>query len=149
MLQLVKYDRRFLEKSWEWLNDPEIKTLTLTPDFTKEDQVNFYKTLSDRKNYWIRGLLEDDLPIGVMGLKNINTSERLAEYWGYIGEKEYWGKGIGKFLINQAFSKAKELKLTKLYLKVSHENIRAKNLYLKMGFQILSSDKVEKYMIAL
>ena len=149
MLSLVKYDLLFLEKSWEWLHDPEIKKLTLTPDYTKEDQLNFYNSLFTRKDYWIKGINENCIPIGLMGLKHINQSEKSAQYWGFIGEKEYWGKGTGKFIINKAVEKANELKLRKLYLKVAKKNIRAKKLYLGMGFKIVFPGDIEQYEISL
>ena len=42
-IKFVEYNEIFLEKSWEWLNNKEIKYLTCTPDFTKEQQKNgFY-----------------------------------------------------------------------------------------------------------
>lgn len=149
MTFLVNYDLAFLEKSWEWLNDPEIKELTLTPDFSKEDQLNFYNSLPQKKDYWIKGITENNTPIGAMGLKNIDTGESSAEYWGYIGEKEYWGKGIGKFILKEAIIKARELNLKKIYLKVNRKNIIAKNLYLKMGFKKQSSGEIEYYEIVL
>src|SRR6476620_3581377 len=114
MPQLTAYNQQFLEKSWIWLRDPEIKALTLTPDFTREEQLAFYHSLPERKNYWIRGILEDGVPVGAMGLKHISSTT--AEYWGYIGEKAYWGKGIGSFMIAAAVEKAKQLGLTAIYL---------------------------------
>ena len=38
----VEYTEEFLDLSWEWLNDPEIKLLTMTPDFSREDQRAFF-----------------------------------------------------------------------------------------------------------
>jgi len=149
MTSLEKYDVTFLEKSWEWLNDPEIKQLTLTPDFSKEDQLNFYNSLPQKKDYWIKGIAEDGIPIGAMGLKNINKEHSSAEYWGYIGEKEYWGKGIGKFVLKEAIRKTRELNLKKIYLKVSRKNLRARILYEKMGFKLKSSGEIEQYEIIL
>lgn len=40
-ISLKLYNEDFLEKSWEWLNDEELKYLTMTPDFTRKDQ-NFF-----------------------------------------------------------------------------------------------------------
>ena len=149
MLSLVEYDLLFLEKSWEWLHDAEIKHLTLTPDYTKEDQLDFYNSLSSKKDYWIKGIKENNIPIGLMGIKHINLSEKSAEYWGFIGEKKYWGKGIGKFMLDQAFTKANELELRILYLKVDQQNLRAKQLYLKKGFKIVIAGDIEQYEISL
>ena len=144
---LVDYNLVFLEKSWQWLNDPDLKALTLTPDFTKQDQLNFYNSIAQRKDYWIKGIEEDAKPIGAMGLKHINTKE--AEYWGYIGEKEYWGRGIGSFMLQEAVSKAKEMGLQKIYLQVIGHNSRAKKLYEKTGFQKTEQAAIEKYELIL
>ena len=91
-IKFVEYNEIFLEKSWEWLNNKEIKYLTCTPDFTKEQQKKWFLSLKDKKDYFIKGVLYNDTPIGVVGLKNITNTN--GEYWGYIGEKEYWNKGI-------------------------------------------------------
>jgi RimJ/RimL family protein N-acetyltransferase len=143
MPKLVEYNELFLEKSWEWLNDPEIKVLTMTPDFTKEQQVDFYKSLNGRADYWIKGIEEEAVPIGAMGLKHIN--ETMAEYWGYIGEKKFWGRGIGSFLLEEAIKKAKHLGLRQLYLRVDKNNTRAKQLYIKNGFRFTSPGNIEQY----
>ncbi|RYF82170.1 MAG: GNAT family N-acetyltransferase [Chitinophagaceae bacterium] len=140
---LVEYDLVFLQKSWEWLNDPELKALTLTPDFSKQDQQRFYESLCIRKDYWIKGIEEEGKPVGAMGLKHITNRD--AEYWGYIGERNYWGKGIGAFMIKQAKDKARQLSLSSIYLRVSSGNERAKRLYEKMGFQKTEEGPIEKY----
>lgn len=44
-LEFREYDRATLECSYSWLNDPEIKFLTMTPDFTKESQENWFVSL--------------------------------------------------------------------------------------------------------
>jgi RimJ/RimL family protein N-acetyltransferase len=149
MTSLVDFDLNFSNKSWDWLNDPEIKALTLTPDFTKEEQRNFFNSIPQRKNYWIKGIMENGIPIGAMGLKNINTKEKNAEYWGYIGDKKFWGKGIGKFMIHEANKEAKRIGLHELNLKVGSNNFRAKNLYLNLGFVLSHAGEIEQYVILL
>lgn len=144
---LVEYTQTFLDKSWEWLKDPEIRELTMTPDFSREEQLNFFNGLPDRSDYWIRGLAEDDMPIGAMGLKHITTQE--AEYWGYIGERAYWSRGIGNFMMQAAVDKAKELGLGRLYLFVDEHNQRAIQLYTRHGFQCVGTGEKEKYLLYL
>lgn len=134
MLEFCDYKEEFLVYSWEWLNDKEIKELTMTPNFTKEQQKKFYLSLKEREDYIIYGLKIDDKPVGACGLKNIR--EGIAEYWGYIGEKKYWGKGYGAKIINEMISIAEEKKISNLYLKVTKNNVRAIKLYLNMGFLI-------------
>lgn len=149
LLRFVEYSHIFLALSWNWLNDSDIKELTLTPDFSKEDQESFYKGLPSRTDYWIIGIEYNQSPIGVMGIKNIKPLIE-GEYWGYIGEKNFWGKGIGKLMVEKALIKGKELKLKKIYLNVADFNERAKRLYNNFGFKYLSSaNGVEKYEIKL
>jgi len=134
MIDFVEYSRTFLEKSWEWLNDKEIKKLTMTPDFTREQQEQFFNSLPSRTDYFIRGITYNSIPVGVCGLKNITKKD--AERWMYIGEKEYWGQGIGKETSKFFVKIAHEKKLESLYGKTYQFNERMKNLYTKFGYSV-------------
>lgn len=140
-IKIVQYNIDFLDYSWNWLNDPEIKKLTNTPAFSKEDQLSFFQSLPERKDYYIRGIVYNGKPIGACGLKKITKTD--AEYWGYIGEKEYWGKGFGKLILTAMIDKAKELGLSSVYLKVITDNPRAISLYNRLGFEIESENDIE------
>ncbi len=141
-IQIVDYDKGFLNNSWEWLNEYEIKKLTNTPDFTKEDQLRWYQSIQNKQDYLIWGIVADSTPIGVCGLKKITQED--CEYWGYIGEKEYWGKGIGRNIMNLLEEKAKDINLKSIWLQVVQDNNRAIKLYEKSGYQI---EKEEKELI--
>ena len=143
LIQFIEYTKSFLDKSWVWLNDPEIKALTSTPDFSKEEQLKWFHSLSYRKDYLIWGVLIDQKPIGVFGLKNITN--KTAEYWGYIGEKEYWGIGVGSIIIEEAQRIAISMGIDSLYLNVVKENTRAQKLYQKKGFVIC--DRSNKWLL--
>ena len=133
-VEFTDYSKTFLEKSWEWLNDKEIKELTMTPDFTKEQQKQFYDSLPQKTNYFIKGITCDNIPIGVCGLKNITEND--CEYWCYIGEKEFWGKGIGREIVKYIIKVAKEKQLDSIWIKVAQSNERSKSLHLKLGFLV-------------
>ena len=133
VIKFCKYDENYLEKSWESLNNPIIKNLTNTPDFSKEDQQIWYNLLKNKKDYFIKGISFNGIPVGVMGLKNITDTQ--AEYWGYIGEISFWGKGIGNEMMSFAINKAKDLNLKKIYLTVLKDNTRAIGLYEKFKFK--------------
>ncbi|WP_367399294.1 GNAT family N-acetyltransferase [Chryseobacterium sp. S0630] len=134
-LTLVEYTPEILSKSWDWLNEPEIKHLTSTPDFSKDDQQKWFSSLNQNPTYWVKGIRYNNNIIGVAGLKNINIDEGSAEYFGYIGEKEYWGKGLSAEIFKHIFKFAKEkLNLKSLYLKVITENTRAIKAYENAGF---------------
>jgi len=132
-LTFGRYDERFLEKSWQWLNDPEVKRLTMTPDFTREEQRRWFSCLPERPDYLIWGVSDAATPIGAVGLKNLTKTD--AEYWGYIGERDHWGRGLGRELVEHIIHQAKRLGLTSLYLRVHGENIRAIRLYMSSGFR--------------
>lgn len=141
-LSLVAFDRHCLELSWEWLNDPETRELTMSQTFTRTEQEAFFDSLPARKDYLIWGVkLHDREVIGVAGLKNPRGA--MVEYWGYIGAKVHWNRGLGRLLIVAVEEKARESGFTDLELKVSTANQRAVALYTKVGFvvdQVRSSE---------
>jgi len=132
-VEFVSYDEEFLDRSWKWLNDPELMELTLTKPFNREQQTDFYNSLKLRDDYKIWGISVGGEKIGVVGLKKIESGES-AEYFGYIGEKSFWGKGISTHMFGFIVAYAKEQKLKRIYLEVSKSNERAIASYRKNGF---------------
>lgn len=137
-LSISPYTREFLDCSWTWLNDPEIKALTATPDFTREQQQAWYETLASKKDYLIWGLQLDGRPVGVFGIKNI--AEGSGEYWGYIGSREHWGGGIGSWMLGKVLELAADAGISRIYLKVLKSNVAAIKLYEKMRFNKYDAD---------
>lgn len=131
-IEFVTYDFSFLQASTQWLSDSEIRFLTATPMISQETQEKWFASLTTKKDYYIKGILADGKPIGACGLKHITEVD--GEYWGYIGEKNYWRKGIGKQMMAFIEKYARSLKLKQIYLKVIPENIRAIQLYTKQGY---------------
>lgn len=127
----VKYDRRFLDASFDWFQDDELRALTMTPPVTREGQQAWFATLP-KPGYILWGIEEVGEPIGAFGLKNVTDDE--AEYWGYIGESKHWGKGIGPWMLREALNEANRLGLRSVYLNVIDHNERAIRIYEKMGF---------------
>lgn len=138
-IEFVPYDVDFLVKSLKWLNEPEIKQLTLTPDFNQEDQKKWFDSLPQKTDYYIWGIRYETEAIGVCGMKNVTEFD--AEYWGYIGEKAHWNKGIGTFMLDFIFQEAKNKHLKEVYLKVWKDNQRAIKLYSKYGFEKFKQDQ--------
>ena len=131
-IQLVYFDFNYLEHSWCWLHDPEIKRLTDSPKITRKGQKEWFINLKKIDDYLVWGVELDSTPIGACGLKKITDSD--CEYWGYIGEKQYWGKGLGTEMMNLLEQKARKLGKSAMWLKVIKENIKAIALYKKQGF---------------
>ncbi|MEK6938088.1 MAG: GNAT family protein [Nanoarchaeota archaeon] len=129
----------FIKNMYEWSNDDEITHLMFTgiwpgnyetleqtyTNLVKGDNVVF--AIVDKKN---------DKIIGICGLYGIQWQPRFAEYRILIGNKAYWGKGIGTmaatFILKYAFRK---LNLNKVHLGVNVENKGAVKSYEKAGFK--------------
>lgn len=139
-INLVRYSQDYLDHSYEWLHDDEIRRLTDTPVFNREDQIKWFENLPVRDQYLIWGIEFNSIPIGACGLKNITDLD--CEYWGYIGEKDYWGLGLGKEMIFLLEKKAVELGKKSIWLKVIKENKRAILLYSNNGFSIESDEGI-------
>lgn len=127
-----EYDRAILEKSSEWLSDPEIKRLTFAPDLTREAQEKWFNSLKGRKDYYIRGIWRNDEPIGVVGLKNITDTD--AELFGYIGEKKYWGKAIGIEMVQLMLDYGRSINITSIYAHVRPDNPSSYKIHYRFGF---------------
>lgn len=56
--------------------------------------------------------------------------------------EEFRGKGYGKNLLIHILNKAKEIGVEEVYIKVKSDNIKALNLYKKMGFKEFSEVKI-------
>ena len=137
-INLVEYDRHFLEDSWRWLNDPETKRLTVTPTFSRADQERFFASLP-RADYRIWGVaLADETRIGAAGLKRIRP--KIAEYWGYIGDPNFRGKGFGAQMLALVEHEARKMGLESLELTVSHENVIARHVYRRQGYVVIDSN---------
>ncbi len=135
MVKLEKFSYKFLEKSWYWLNDPEVKYLTDTPDFTEEQQKKWFDSLGSDPTYQLWGISFSEMPIGVFGIKNIQLQKGEGEYWGYIGERTYRGKGIGRIVLQSLIDYAKnKIGLLSLYLYVIEQNEIAINFYKSFDF---------------
>lgn len=140
MIKIIKFSKKLLNKTWIWLKDSEIKALTMTPDFSKRQQLKWFKELKNNKKYFVKGIEYNKERIGVVGLKNINNCE--AEYFGYIGEKKYWGLGIGKEMLKYIENYCRKNKLKKIYLKVLKGNKRAFLLYQSFGYIIVKEENL-------
>lgn len=133
-IEFVPYDASFLPLSRAWLGDPEIKALTMTPDFSQQAQADWFAGLPERRDYLIWGVRFAGQPVGACGLKGI--ADGAGEYWGYIGEKSCWGRGVGTGMVGFVEARAREAGLQRLWLRVWERNARARGLYERLGFHL-------------
>lgn len=124
----------------DWFNDEEVRK-TLNVDFpisvigTKK-WLSSVSTNSTRRDFIICSK-EDNMPIGYVGLVNIDYKNSKAESYLGVGNKRYWGKGHAsearRLILDYAFE---HLALNKVYSYVWTENEKMKHINLKVGFKI-------------
>ncbi len=122
--------------SYLWRNIPEIWRLTGSrPDrkITVEDElawINKAVVEEDSKRF---AIIADDIYIGNTYLTGIDHDS--AELHIFIGNKEYWGKGVASQAIRKLLAYAEEvLKIKTINLSVNKNHKAAIHLYKKLGF---------------
>lgn len=124
-----------------WLNDPEVCRFNSHARFpVGKDELKMYireaKQSSSMQVFAIvtkRGAAH----IGNISLQNINYIDRSAELAIIIGDKKYWGKGIGleawKLMINYGF---RVLNLHRLYCGCANKNLGMRKIAQKSGMKL-------------
>lgn len=141
LIRPLKEEDAFI--SYKWRNDPDIWLFTGNKPnvlVTPKIEIEWIKKAIKEKDSARFAITVDDEYIGNIQITNITSSEQ-GEYHIFIGEKKYWGKGIGTLATYQIIRYAKEiLKLKLLYLYVNPLNIGAIRLYEKCGFKKISDE---------
>ena len=124
--------------SFRWRNDSEIWTYTeFKPKHkislkTEEDWLKNKLSNTNEKRFAIC-LINSNRYIGNIQLIDVNANK--GHYHLFIGEKEFWGKGIAQqatlLILNYAFF---DLGLKQVELEVNLANLAAIAVYKKMGF---------------
>jgi len=100
-----------------------------------EDWVEYHRKKSDEV-LWAIAEKDNDQCIGHVGLYDIDHRVRSAEFAIMIGEKSFWGKGLGKTITAAVLDYGfEQLNLHRIYLSVLSANERALCLYEKLGFK--------------
>lgn len=136
-IQIRKFDEKDIPCKVRWINDEENnKYLHYDLPLREDKTLIWYKNNKDRMDRIDFTITYQNIPVGLIGLLNIDKKNKKAEYYICIGEKKYKGKGIAynasKLLIDFAYN---ELDINKLYLYTEISNTAAQKLFEKVGFQ--------------
>ena len=137
-IDLLVKNKEHIDFYVKWINDPSVgKFLSVYLPVTTEDiKKEWFPEFQDEKNIWFEiWHKEDQKPLGMVGLFKIIHPYRRGEIGVFIGEVDYWGKGIGteavKMIINYAFD---VLNLHKIVAEVSVTNSGSIAMFNKLGF---------------
>ncbi len=132
-------DKKYFTK---WWRDKDLLRLTsgILRRIPDQEIEKYFKALLDNQDNYHFIVNLNKKTIG-----HISLTKRKNNWYEtqiIIGEKEYWDKGYGTKAIQLLIKKAKNLGITKIYLEVRPDNIRAIRTYGKCGFQKI---KIKKY----
>ena len=118
---------------------------------TREDQIRWYDKYKSNINDKMFIINYKNNPVGTVALYNIDFSHSTAEFGRLlIGDLNSRCKGIAfiatKLLCEYGFNK---LGLNKIILEVYKDNIKAMNLYKKIGFKIIKEKNLNNREIVL
>jgi RimJ/RimL family protein N-acetyltransferase len=123
-----------------WINDPKVRHFIKNVfPMTEIQEENWVESLSNKNSSNIVLVIEtkDGIPIGTMGIHNINWINRTASTGALLGEKEYWGQGFGSdakmILLDYAFN---TLGLRKINSRVYSFNKRSRAYLKKTGYVV-------------
>ncbi len=128
-----------------WLNDGEVNKYLETWSATKESVAEYIKTCRRSSDTILLGIFDrdDNKHIGNVKLGPIvDWNKKRTVYGIMVGDKNYWGKGIGtaatKLAIEVAFN---ILDLNEIELGVVGDNAKARKVFEKSGFKVLEIRK--------
>lgn len=139
-LRIRPIEIKDVSKKVEWYNNSEItKFLHYEELFTYEGTLEWVKKLSFNKTRYenIIEVIKDNqwIPVGVVGLFEIDKKNKKAGSYITIGELKYQGLGIAKkamlLILQDAFIK---FNLNKVYAYTDSDNIKSQKLHEKIGF---------------
>lgn len=119
-----------------WRNDSEVFKYTgntYSHEILLENEIEWIRKVISNPNDYRCAILADDIYVGNIYLTDICSN--CAEYHIFIGNREYWGKGVAKaassLIIEYGFN---SLGLREIYLSVRKQNTSALMLYKSLGF---------------
>ena len=128
--------------SVRWRNDPDVFKFTgntYSHEITLDCELNWIRKVINNADEYRCAILADDIYVGNIYLTNIEQGK--AEYHIFLGNKEFWGKGVAYkaslLILEYGFIK---LKLNSITLKVNKGNMSAYHLYKKLGFVDINSE---------
>ena len=130
-----------LSPFYTWLADNDVikYSLSIFQNLNSKTAINTWFTkLIETNDELVLGIFLQNTSelIGYAGICCLNKERNIGEYFIFIGNKDYWGKGVStevtKRIVELGFS---QLKLHKIILTVFEDNIGGQKSYKRVGFK--------------
>jgi len=146
---LCPFERRHLDRTRRWANDPELmRLLDRGRPVAELEHEQWFAHLHEKLDavYFAIELAANGQHVGNVWLWGIDPRHRKAELRITIGERDSMGKGLGTEAINLTCVYAFErLNLHKVYAYVLGINPRAKRSFEKAGFEVEGILKADRW----
>lgn len=124
----------------QWFNDEEVCLLNSHhrfPNYRQDMQAYFQDVIKSHRNLILAIIAKDtDEHVGNISLQNIDNINQNAELAIIVGNKDYWGKGVGKdaceLIISHGFN---NLNLYRIYFGTASENVSMQKVGEALGFK--------------
>ena len=142
MVKLAPLQPEHVAHFYTWVRDPEVIAYSLSAfqrlKTTEQIDQWFAATLQQANTLNLGIYLEEtNALIGYAGLSGISVTNQSGEYFIFIGEKAWWGQGVGtavtKQIVHLAFTSHH---LNRVMLTVSESNTGGLKAYAKAGFVV-------------
>jgi len=123
----------------EWFLDTEITRFSENQykKFTIDGQKEYVKNCLSNTNIDLYGIFHGIRHIGNIVISGFNSEHKKAEITYVVGDRNYWGKGVGSFAVSEISKKAiNKYKLNKLFAGVAEANVGSRKVLEKNGFVI-------------
>ncbi|TPG66001.1 GNAT family N-acetyltransferase [Hymenobacter nivis] len=127
---------------YDWIRDPEAIEYSLSTfqSLKTNAQIDSWFAATLRQENCLNlGIYAEDTNalIGYAGLSGISHTNRSGEYFIFIGEKSFWGQGVGTAVTQQVLAQGfAALGLNRIMLTVSEPNTGGRRAYEKAGFLV-------------
>lgn len=136
MIAIAPLNPDHLSVAASWLANPDInRWLTSEWRGRPADSAMLAIALRNRKNrIWL--VLQDSVPVGLVGLADIDPQDRCAMVWYLLGDTSRGGKGVVSEAVRQACRDGfQELGLRNIYAWIMEPNDKSRRVLEKNGFQ--------------
>ena len=136
-ITIRQFEEKDIPAKVRWVNDPKNNTYLHYDLPLQEDKTLLWFDSHKGEDTRYDAVIEaDGVPVGLIGLLDVDQKNKKAEYYILLGENSYKGKGIAKkaseLLLDHAFN---TLHLNRVYLYTEVENISAQRLFERVGFK--------------